>query len=377
MAKLKFSYFLSKGAQERLLLEGHNCGEQQTIVVLSPNHEEPAAAPPTDVAAALQDAAKAVESGGAVADLFRGLAGLFSAAVAPPPDTTTERVDEATWEKVVKLVLDTNGTDGVTIQDYGIVGYEPDLFTARNRLKLLISEKKGSLAFDNLITAAQFCDWLEARTKTLTAHHQAAVAAVQAELNAALLADARRRAESWLEDSTAKDLPVEAAALQAALDAPDATTESLTVVTTAFCRASQALDKLRQEADRQRLAETERDARRSTEEWAKAHGSDYLKGLTAIGAATETVYKMERLALELPGWTMTREAEGSPYRSCDHGTPSPAEVENALRAREAQPQAELRSYYLPIRGRTLLPTVSLPWAPGCAAYLPLPVQDKR
>lgn len=377
MAKLTLSYPLSSAACERLLLAGYNHGERQTIVVLSPNHEEPTAAPPTDVTAALQDAAKAVENGNAVADLFRGLAGLFSAAVAPPPDTTTERVDEATWERVVKIVLAANGTDTVVIQDYGIVGYEPDLFTARDRLKLLISEKKGSLAFDNLITAAEFCDWFEARTKTLTAHHQAAVAAVQAELNAALLADARRRAESWLEDSTAKDLPVEAAALQAALDASDATTESLTAASAAFYLASKALEARRREADRERQTEAQKEVRRSIAEWAEAHGSGYLKGLAAIGADTETVYKMERLALELPGWTMTREAESSPYRPGDHGTPSPTEVENALRAREAQPQAELRSYYLPIRGRTLLPTVSLPWAPGCAAYRPLPVQEKR
>lgn len=373
MAKLTLSYPLSPAARERLLLAGHNHGERQTIVVLSPNHEEPAAAPPMNVAAALQDAATAVENGGAVADLFRGLAGLFSAAAAPPPDTTTERVDEATWEKVVKLVLAVDGTDGITIQDYGVVGYEPNLFTARDRLKLLVSEKKGSLAFDHLITAAEFCAWFEARTKTLTACHEAAVAAVRAELNAALLTDARRRAESWLESSAAKELPADVAALRAALDAPDATTESLTAATTAFCRASQALEARHREADRQRQAEAQKEVRLSIEEWAKAHGSDYLKGLIEIGAPAEKVYIKERLAVELPGWVLLNSNDrGGVYLPDVHRAPNEAEVQNMLRARTIRPDAELWHFTT-----SMLPTVNAPWGHKLTAYLPLPVQEKR
>ena len=380
MAKLILSYPLSPDARERLLLAGHNHGERQTIVVLSPNHEEPAAAPPTDVAAALQDAAKAMENGGAVADLFRGLAGLFSAAAAAPPDTTTERVDEATWERVVKIVLSVNGTDGVTIQDYGIVGYEPDLFTARDRLKLLISEKKGSLAFDNLITAAEFCAWFEARTKTLTACHEAAVAVVQAELNTALLANARRRAENWLESSAAKELPVAVAALRTALDAPDATTESLTAANNAFYLASQALEARRREDDRERQVEAWKETRRSIAEWADVHGSTYLNGLIDIGAPAENVYTKERMALNLPGWVLLSNSDrGDAYLPDKHRSPSEAEVQNMIRARTTHPAAELR-YYGAYSGRvtsSILPTVTLPWDCRFIAYLPITVQEKR
>lgn len=371
MAKLTLSYPLSPSARKLLLLAGHNHGERQTIIVLSPNHEEPPAASPTDVAAALQDAATAVENGGAVADLLRGLAGIFGAATASTPDTTVELADEALWARVVALVLGANETDSLAVADYGTVGYEPDLHNARDRFKLRISERKGSYAFDRLITAAEFCTWFDTRIAALVASQADAVAAARAELEAAVLADARRSANGWLSISNAKELPAEAAAIQSALDNPEATVESVKAATDAFCLVSQALDKVHEEAARVRRAEVEKETHAAIAVWAKVHGSPYLKGLAAIGGPTEETYRKERLTLELPGWVLAREAEGSPYRPGDHGAPTPAQVENMLRARATQSEAALRSYYLP-QGRTILPTVVLSWAPGCAAYLPLP-----
>lgn len=317
MAQITVIYLLSPEGQRTALAAGRNSGEKQVILLMSPDHKPPT--PPAELLADITQKAAQMNEAGAGKDMTTVARSLIEAItlfakVLDPSvqqDVTVETATPELWAQAVSIAkMDNEGTcllpiridtehltetTGYTVESRGSYG--------GTRFEVTPQNDRGN-RYARLMTAAELIPPEVGRQKYLKElasirYEEAKQKA--AEWNEALQKEERdrtlREAQSRLDD--AKDfahLP-EVQRLAALVSAQDivALRESgmLSGVLQAISRAK----------DRQ-----VKDAEMA---WVMAHGSEYLQRLYGSGHPDETLYRKERLALELPGWKFGGKDGGS------------------------------------------------------------------
>ena len=369
MARIVIAYRLSETGRRVALASGRNAGEEQVIILQSPDHKdpEPIALDP-EIPKALAEAAKGApksEIGVFARELIQAVS-VLAQALDPTVtrDTNVEVASPELWALASGFAaLGANGFDSIGLGNDDSRGNTYSGYSVREdrgRGTLVIDNDRTTLAFDRPMTAAELIPAEKLRREALMAslaaarvEHTRRATELQIERAVEDLALARRRVEyDRARLTTHRDLPA-VTALDALLATPDPTDLA------ALQSLASQLSSARETATTAMKVAEESLAKKTMSAWIREHGSEHLSRLADFSEEANTsslreevrkMYFEERLKAELRGWV---KGGNSRYSSNDQNRPPTLdELDLHERAKRSLPNAKLEWFrdtkqYLP------------------------------